>query len=1836
MRLKTKRVLAMIMAASLVVVMIPQGGEGYASAAQPLETEKNTIAAMQQNEVQSSLRGASQEDEGVVFSKESGTYSESFDLQLSCADPNATIYFTTDGSDPSDVSNEMRQVCTGGSVYIDDRADDPNVLAAIDPILYDAVNVKASSDGKSFESTVEKPSDEDVDKCTVIKAAAQYADGTCSEVTTNTYFIGEMADHIEGIRESCEAAGMDLAVMSISMDADDLFDSTKGIYVKGDIFDQALADYLEEEGEIWDAVNTSRDLDANYKQKGRDWERETHIDYFESDGTETTCELQQDCGIRIQGNYSRSDYQKGFRLFAREDYGNKNFKYGFWDSAVDDDGNVIEKYKKIVLRNGGNCAFTTKFSDAYWQSLMEGLDCDKQSARPCVVYLNGEYWGVYILQDDFCGAYMENKHGVEKDDVVIYKGDAEANQELGYKLDEGDLPSGVTNEDYYFQDLEDFMSNHDDLSDTADYEAFCELVDKDSALDYFATEVWINNKWDWPGKNWSMWKTTTIDPNNPYADGKWRFLIYDVEFGGISGASDATANTVKESKLLSTGTAEYGDTNWDKPNVRCFALLMTNSEFREEFKARLESFSETIFEREHALEVAEQFKDVYQPILDQFFKRFPTLWDGEQKTADMVINGNGWDTYGTWANIVAFVEERADYINTITAWIDKQYSSSTPLTPSATPGNTAVPPSTQNAVKPTAAPTQSPTANNSSKQVKVKLCDGAVKLVQVDKYGNVVSTKYRVGGITYTLKSDHTLTYSAENNQKLKKKKSVVIPDVVVAGGNQYKVTEIQKGALKGLKQLKKVTIGENIKKIGANSFKGCKKLKEIRIIGKKLKKIGNNAFKGIAKKAKLTCPKAKKKTYQKLMKKSGVKIKQTKLKIVKLKQSSNMGTAKSSGTAQNNDSNGIETMGLPVAGGNSRKGASDETTITMSSLVKEDGSFQAASANAVVTIESAEELKLLSEYTNANKKTSGVTFRQIADIDGTGVVMNPIGMYNCIQEYEDDDYGIAYEGYPFYGTYDGNGYQIQNLTISIQKSPIGEYYLGMFATVQEAILQNIDLRSIDFVNEETLEPFVTTDAAYIYMAGIVAYAQYNSQIEGCSNYADLTAAGEYAKVAGIVGESDEVIVRDCHNYGTITMTGEAGLASGIISSVDNGISDCSNEGTVTGNVCAAGIVCRIFSGDAQNCENTGNITGGTMAAGIVAYGYADGNVITSCKNAGTIQAELAGGIVTYLSDCAVVSSENTGTIQGTDCAGGIAGEVEYDSEVSVVKNQGKITAVNMAGGIVGCIDSANVANAQNFGSVTAEKIAGGMIGFSIHSKLLNLWNHGNVSGDESSGGIVGSSDLALYEDYDELDIATAVSDYANIYGNCIQLGTLAGAGNMGAVVGYSKLQDQISYCYYLEGTAVLTNGCDEAITAQTVTSEVWSQQSFLDELNQNIVTMNEMSALPMSYDAQNELQWEPQIIINIQVSSVTPDKDALNRLNLKFEAEDQTTGELISFEGADSSYRFSPTSGTDYTVYRIMPDGTKNLIGEVCLQEGESIYTFKLIFGTVEFYTDVSWSLDEDGYQYYDADPYTTLYYEYYEELEMPADPTKEGYIFAGWYSSADVTSDEVYAEHREQLMQEFESEKEWLQSWWSEESDYLSETFDSEEEFVQYYLEMFYGYSDVTTFTENYDQYFEDRYRVTELYTVGYDEDEDEEYSFLNSSKLYAKWVKKTEQTLTPPAKSPNNTDSASTNISAQNVTKIDPSKYQDKVGNYVQKKGLIYKVNRKKKTATVVGVTSKDLKTATIVKKVTTGGKNYKVTGIKKNAFKGCRQLKKIKAKGKSLKKVRKKALKLLQKK
>lgn len=79
------------------------------------------------------------------------------------------------------------------------------------------------------------------------------------------------------------------------------------------------------------------------------------------------------------------------------------------------------------------------------------------------------------------------------------------------------------------------------------------------------------------------------------------------------------------------------------------------------------------------------------------------------------------------------------------------------------------------------------------------------------------------------------------------------IPGEIWVNEQHFVVTEIAKNLLKNNKTVSKLTIGENITKIGASAFRNMTGLKKITINAANLEEIGKNAFKGVGDKKTVT-----------------------------------------------------------------------------------------------------------------------------------------------------------------------------------------------------------------------------------------------------------------------------------------------------------------------------------------------------------------------------------------------------------------------------------------------------------------------------------------------------------------------------------------------------------------------------------------------------------------------------------------------------------------------------------------------------------------------------------------------------------------------------------------------------------------------------------------------------------------------------------------------------------------------------------------------------------------------------------------------------------------------
>ncbi|MFP4697857.1 MAG: CotH kinase family protein [Eubacteriales bacterium] len=500
------------------------------------------------------------------FSKNSGFYKEPFSLEL-ISDKNESIYYTLDGSEPT-----KDDILYTEPIEITQRVGEPNQFANIEDI--------------SFSQGYRMPLPDEVYKGTVIRAKA-FRDGyESSEIITKSFFIDEENNN----RYS-------LPVLSIVSDPKNLFSQDKGIYVLGDVFNE------------WKRENSYKtpdgDSPANYNQRGKEWERKTHVEYFTSDDD---LGFELNLGLRVNGGWTRANARKSLKFYPRKEYDQEKWiRYPVFSglSKKTDSSEPVEDFKRLVIRTSGNDWEYTLFRDALMQSLMEGTSVDTQAYQPVIVFLNGEYWGIHMLREVLDQHYIETHYNIDEDDVVILEGNAEI-----YEGEESDRK--------HYLDMVDYIRNND-MSNDENYEHVKTLMDVENFMEYNIAQIYYGNT-DWPGNNIKFWRyrTDEYDPDAPYGhDGRWRWLLYDTDFGFGLYNSPVNHNT------LEFATKKNGD-DWPNPDWSTVILrsLLNNKEFRNQFINTFVDYLNTRFSTDVVKAKIKEFEEILSPEIQEHTKRW--------------------------------------------------------------------------------------------------------------------------------------------------------------------------------------------------------------------------------------------------------------------------------------------------------------------------------------------------------------------------------------------------------------------------------------------------------------------------------------------------------------------------------------------------------------------------------------------------------------------------------------------------------------------------------------------------------------------------------------------------------------------------------------------------------------------------------------------------------------------------------------------------------------------------------------------------------------------------------------------------------------------------------------------------------------------------------------------------------------------------------------------------------------------------------------------------------------------------------------------------------------
>ncbi len=465
----------------------------------------------------------------ILPSKESGFYKSEFELELLVAE-GQKIYYTTNGDDPT-AESELYQ----NKVDMKDEYEE-----------YEYLNLPtAAPDSVNCRMNFHVPESE-IPRCRVISYCVIDDEGNKSKVYRQSFFFHSKHS---------------LPVASIITDNRNLFSQDSGIFVPG-------VNY-EEDTPCWT---------GNYFQKG--WEKPATITFFEDENRT----LEEDIGLQIHGETTRTSPQKSLRISARKEYGVNKLENVFFENTP------IEEFNSLVLRTPMACMSHTLMKDALTLSCIQNLDHEKTYVKPTVVYINGNYWGISELRNRLDEDYLSDKYVIEEDSINIVSVDNRDKKRHG-SYDE-------------FREIYNFVVDND-ISIDENYNIVENYLDIDNFIDYYLAEMYFAN-YDWPGSNYLIW-------NGQGEHNKYKNLFFDIDAGWENPDFDMFEHTNELEKQ-----------KWPNPRSKNIfqQSLFSNSSFRNKFINRAIELLESDFSFESVKMKIDSFVATYGSEIDNYINRF--------------------------------------------------------------------------------------------------------------------------------------------------------------------------------------------------------------------------------------------------------------------------------------------------------------------------------------------------------------------------------------------------------------------------------------------------------------------------------------------------------------------------------------------------------------------------------------------------------------------------------------------------------------------------------------------------------------------------------------------------------------------------------------------------------------------------------------------------------------------------------------------------------------------------------------------------------------------------------------------------------------------------------------------------------------------------------------------------------------------------------------------------------------------------------------------------------------------------------------------------------------
>ncbi len=299
-----------------------------------------------------------------------------------------------------------------------------------------------------------------------------------------------------------------------------------------------------------------------------DLQLQCYVEFYEGDSG-----FSLPCSIALFGGNSRGHAKKSFALRFDSKFGSTELNYNLFENRE----SVV--FDAIVLRSGSNDWARTIFRDVLSTSIMDEY-LDAQAYKPCILYINGRYWGIYNIREKVNAKFISGHYNVDPKTVSIVNANFSQH-------------TGTQNIRYLFR-----WARNNDLAKKENYDYICSKIDIVNFADFWIAHMYCVNP---DVLNIRYFSSTDLD------DGKWKYIYYDMDYGFWY--SDRNCNYYTEYMCNPEGMTGLINNTYDNALPR---FLFRNDEFKKLWFERLAYHLNNSLSKEKVKASFEHLKNLYK------------------------------------------------------------------------------------------------------------------------------------------------------------------------------------------------------------------------------------------------------------------------------------------------------------------------------------------------------------------------------------------------------------------------------------------------------------------------------------------------------------------------------------------------------------------------------------------------------------------------------------------------------------------------------------------------------------------------------------------------------------------------------------------------------------------------------------------------------------------------------------------------------------------------------------------------------------------------------------------------------------------------------------------------------------------------------------------------------------------------------------------------------------------------------------------------------------------------------------------------------------------------